>query len=676
MRVQRYFFLLAVLAFVFCFSEGVALAILKMPAWPQAFSIGKDETFSISVPVTQPGTITVSLTWQGGPLMAAIKDQKGAQLMTPAVLPGTSMKADYVIKPTDLRRGVLWTLTLSSPQNVPITGQITMAYPAVDMAKANAAVSSLLPIESKPNNTKMAAFNLHARQAFELKRNDFLRARQVKLDSMNAVTRSYTSSTTSSTRQSKFSVGSSGSSIAGTRITKPVSSLAPVLSNIDISKLTYAPAQLNSVSPTKGKPYAIVVLTGANLLPDKFFTTANASIATYWDGAMFTVAPNNQKVGKLSNARKNADGTISIDAQVPAATGLVDEYNGNVCLYSTGNKTNTVSFKYQPSGLPTITSWEPNLLGPNDDLVLHGIFFSRDDKAYIDMGNGDVEVPISYWSDKQVSVTIPNYTSKTQNTRRFYIVHQYSYGWDGGAPIWVPTRPTEATITSVSYVSGTTMVSTNPQGQPGDPIVIQGEGFSNPKVHFIIANGMDKVADIQFSDGNTIRTSVPDVTGVANDYAGSVYVMCDGNRKSNLVGFTFHPTKDYQMIDLYKFRPDGYGNISFSEKAMSNYYMMIPDTDPNNPKNYIANILAGHHTGELLWGFKDDDIYFQTKRLKNNWKVSYIDLTHEDGGSRLDGSSYGTDSPYAKVHWWVDLCSFCDYYLTWHVEGPKGTTYY
>jgi hypothetical protein len=534
------------------------------------------------------------------------------------------------------------------------------------MVKAEAATRNLVRPATKLNDTQIAASNLRAVKAFTQKRDIFLQARQAKLASMTAVTQIFINS-----KLKQSTVGGSGtqSGPLGTRSMKQQT--GSVALAVDIAHLSLAPVVLTSVSPTKAKTGVTVVLTGQNLLPDKFFTTANASISTYWAGAMFTVAANVQKSGKLLAARKNADGTVSIDAVVPTTTGLVDAYNGNVCLYNGADKTNILSFRYESSGPPTITSTEPSILGPGDDLTIKGLFFSRDDKAYIDMGSGDVEIPITYYTDKQVFVSIPTYTSRTTNSRRFYIVHQFPYGWDGGPARWVTLRPTEVTIDSVFYTSGSTMISTNPQGQPGDPIVIAGVGFVNPKVHFIVANGVDKLGVVDFSNDSTIRTSVPVVTGVAGDYAGSVYVTCDINRKSNLVNFTFHPTIDYQMIDLYKFRPDSLGDMSFSTKP--GWWAILPD-DTTTP--WISNILAGNHSGELLWGYRSDDIYFQTKRLKNNWKVSYIDLTIRCGGSRLDDSRLGTDSPYAKVHWWVEMLSYCEYFVSWHIQGPKGTTYY
>jgi hypothetical protein len=112
---------------------------------------------------------------------------------------------------------------------------------------------------------------------------------------------------------------------------------------------------------------------------------------------------------------------------------------------------------------------------------------------------------------------------------------------------------------------------------------------------------------------------------------------------------------------------------------MSNYYMFYYEYNPIDPNKWIAHKLDGCHVGELLWGFGDDDYFYQTKRLKSNWKVSYIDLTREVdnwGGATLMDSRPGTDSPYAKVHWWVEPISRLHYYISWHIEGPKGTSYY
>jgi hypothetical protein len=678
MRVYRSFLLLTALTLLVCAFQAAAFAEIKMPTWPQTFSIENGESFSIGVPVTQPGTITVSLTWQGGPLTAVLKDSTGKPLVNPTRLPGTSAEVDYAIKEADLQRGTLWIVSLSGPQRAKITGQITMTFPEIDMVKAETATRSLVRPTTKRNETQIAASNLRAIQAFTQKQVAFVKARETDLAAMSAVTQSFV------TALPKQPVGISKTDLGSLRIPAPATKAGaktPVaLADFDITTLQFAPASLSSVSPTTGKPGTTVVLTGRNLLPDQFFNTAGASISTYWTGAMFKIAQNVEKPAKLLNARKNADGTISMDAAVPNTVGLVDVYNGTVCLYDSSVKTNTVSFRFQPSGLPTITSAAPSILGPGDRLAIQGNFFSRDDKAYIDMGNGDVEIPISYYSDKKVWVDIPTYTSKTTTSRRLYIMHQFSYGWNGGAPYWVKLFPTEVTINAVNYVSGPTMISTNPQGQPGDPIVITGAGFSNPKVHFIVSEGIDKVGNIESSDDGTIRTSVPDVTGVPGDYAGSVYVIGDNNRKSNVVNFTFHPTMDYQMIDLYLLRPDkGLDEISFSKKTEGDYFSLDEELNPDystNPNKYVAHKLNGRHFAELCWGFKGDDLFYLTKRLNNNWKVSYIDLTFESGGARLDDYSPGTDSPYAKVHWWVEACSYVDYYISWHIQGPKGTSYY
>jgi hypothetical protein len=136
-------------------------------------------------------------------------------------------------------------------------------------------------------------------------------------------------------------------------------------------------------------------------------------------------------------------------------------------------------------------------------------------------------------------------------------------------------------------------------------------------------------------------------------------------------------------MDMYRIRPDGLGEMIFSAKQKFDWWAMIPSEDPaypNDTSRWTANDLGGNHAGDALWGYRADDIFYQTKRLKNNWKVDYIDFSAKGdnfgGGGRLEESRIGTDSPYAKIHWWVEGLSYMDYFISWHIVGPKGCSYY
>ncbi|MCX6377240.1 MAG: hypothetical protein NTU88_14615, partial [Armatimonadetes bacterium] len=250
MRVHRSFLLLTALALLVCAFQATAFAEIKMPTWPQTFSIENGESFSLSVPVTQPGTITVSLTWQGGPLTAVLKDSTGKPLVNPTTLPGTSAKVDYAIKEADLQRGTLWIVSLSGPPRAKITGQITITYPQIDMAKAEAATRRLVLPAEKPNQSQTAAGNLRAIRTFTQKRDAFVKARETNLAAMRAVTQSFLKTlpkqmVVRSKAEPDTLSTSARSTTAGTQ--------APVAqASFEIATLGYAPASLSSVSPTKG----------------------------------------------------------------------------------------------------------------------------------------------------------------------------------------------------------------------------------------------------------------------------------------------------------------------------------------------------------------------------------------------------------------------------------------
>jgi hypothetical protein len=240
-------------------------------------------------------------------------------------------------------------------------------------------------------------------------------------------------------------------------------------------------------------------------------------------------------------------------------------------------------------------------------------------------------------------------------------------------------------VTTTSPPSGSTMqpaqnppaqpASTNPiitslsvtQGQPGDPVMINGSNFGSGvgEVHFVIANGKDKLATAAVWSDNQIFVSVPDETGVLA-FNGTVYVKRVSDQKlSNLVGFRFEPTLEMREI-----------------RATMDRVLKGP-VAPQSPANQIQ-----HTTNNFIAGFKDNDLFFSNGRLKNGWvsddAVTQCDLTPtSDGRNFCEGGVYvweirkGTDSPYLNVRWWLNPAPFAGFSHMWYgyalrVVGPKG----
>ncbi|MEO5954594.1 MAG: IPT/TIG domain-containing protein [Nitrospiraceae bacterium] len=242
-----------------------------------------------------------------------------------------------------------------------------------------------------------------------------------------------------------------------------------------------------------------------------------------------------------------------------------------------------------------------------------------------------------------------------------------------GAIVPPATASSAQPIQGVGSTPGPQSVLPNPaiaslsvtQGQPGDPVLINGSGFSNGggEVHVIVNPGKDLVAPVQVWTDTQIFVTVPDIAGVLT-YGGIIYVVRGSDQvKSNLVPWRFNPALELREV-----------------RWTTDRRLKFP-VDQESP--YRPTTIA-HGNGNPFWGFKDDDEFFMTTRLKNAWLVDDVGVTCAVawGNGMCDGNAYaidsrrGTDSPYIKVHWWLPA-AFGGYKYTFYtyvvrIMGPKG----
>ena len=240
-------------------------------------------------------------------------------------------------------------------------------------------------------------------------------------------------------------------------------------------------------------------------------------------------------------------------------------------------------------------------------------------------------------------------------------------------PSQLPTASSAQAIQSAGSGPGPQSVMPPPaiaslsitQGQPGDPVMINGSGFSNGvgEVHFIVNPGKDLVAPVQVWTDTQIFVTAPDIAGVLA-YNGVVYVVRGSDQaKTNLVSWRFNPSLELREL---RWTTDRRLRSPFQPEA-----------------NYRPTTIA-HGNGNPFIGYKDDDEFFVTTRLKNAWLVDDVSVTCAVpwGGGMCDGDAYavesrrGTDSPYLKVHWWL-APAFGDYKYTYYtyivrIVGPKN----
>jgi hypothetical protein len=202
-------------------------------------------------------------------------------------------------------------------------------------------------------------------------------------------------------------------------------------------------------------------------------------------------------------------------------------------------------------------------------------------------------------------------------------------------------------------------------GQPGDPLLITGSGFSGTtgEVHFIVANGRDVMAPISGWNDGQIFTAVPDVSGL-QAFNGQVYVR-RGGASSRFVPFQFNPALEYRSLTITTDRiitgADSYA-----------YYRPL-------------GIGIVHDGSGDLFGARGEDQYFLVARLRNGWVVdsaylsNYVTAVDRPGPwSWHNASAYiteyrgGTDSPYLKIRWWREGFSEVIYTPNLIIRGPKG----
>jgi hypothetical protein len=232
-----------------------------------------------------------------------------------------------------------------------------------------------------------------------------------------------------------------------------------------------------------------------------------------------------------------------------------------------------------------------------------------------------------------------------------------------------PVGSTQPANVVASPVIGALSVA---QGDPGTPVMITGSGFLEVpgEVHFIIANGADLVAPITIWSGGQVLTEVPTYKNGVPAYNGYVYLKSSNGAKTGMQPFRFIPVMETAVLGF----PPGSSSGAYNQLAHL-YDSHAPDLDWGT---------MIHTTYLLPWGLKGDDEFYLQTRLKNGWTVeSAMPISDGHPGPYTSGSAgayitearFGTDSPYIKMHWWLDANSYVSYHLQIVIKGPKGLPY-
>jgi len=246
-------------------------------------------------------------------------------------------------------------------------------------------------------------------------------------------------------------------------------------------------------------------------------------------------------------------------------------------------------------------------------------------------------------------------------------------GSDGGQPGAASSSSAAAPPPHISALSAN-------QGQPADPVLITGSGFGNTKgqVHFMVSGGPpvkdDTASQIDYWSDTQILAHVPLESGIQG-YNGQAYVK-NANGSSQLVLFQFVPQLHYVSIDLSieSVITDGGGQYRY---APAGTCRLLGLNGPIDPGACVDHSVTADPGSAFTW-HSNDDQFFPYLKLKGGWITESIDLRTDSGpggGAYLAETRQGTDSPFAKVHWWVNPLGEMKYSLSITIRGPAGVPY-
>jgi hypothetical protein len=225
-------------------------------------------------------------------------------------------------------------------------------------------------------------------------------------------------------------------------------------------------------------------------------------------------------------------------------------------------------------------------------------------------------------------------------------------------------RARQSSSSAPSTAAAITELSAS-EGRPGDQILIKGTGFGAQQgtVTFSVEPNSALAAPIAAWSDTVILVNVPDVSGLAQPYAGQLRVE---GAASLGAPFRFIPAYETRVLAP-----------QFGEFEIDN-----PGAVDGNICHPACSMGASM---DLFFGHRGDDHFFRNRTLKNGWKVYQVYLAHVQGGDDLQGpgiaqsadaniteARVGTDSPYVSVHWWQDAFGFVDYVPRVIIAGPKG----
>jgi hypothetical protein len=217
------------------------------------------------------------------------------------------------------------------------------------------------------------------------------------------------------------------------------------------------------------------------------------------------------------------------------------------------------------------------------------------------------------------------------------------------------------TITSLSTTSG----------EPGDPILVSGTGFTAAtEVYFLVAPNRQEKANISFAGDTQLMVDVPLVTGIPA-FSGLVLVKREDGQVSQGSPFRFTPRT---VVTNFNF--ENVNDVILHNDAAG-------DTTKDFRGGKTGFTVEHDRPIFILLGIKVDDTLFANTRLTNSWVVEDILLDipfPATSRAQLQESGKGTSALRMKVHGWTvapfeGILFYVQYSASVLIRGPEGLSY-
>jgi hypothetical protein len=712
-----------ILSFVSVLVTGIAFGAggdYPLPTWPQKFSLGPGQTASFGFPMSQAGNIVVDIQWTGAPLMISLKEalaspsKPGIRQEIPSALGSQQQppktRVTFTLSAADVQKNLIWQVNITPPAQplkaAPVSGpvkpvadgQIIITTPPVDMAKINPIIQSLAQqrrtaLQSTPKALPAKAINRI--QAFNQERaKRQAAAQQTLLTQMNKTKNAdetalkQTAATMTAKRPSMPQMVWATAAMTTRRLsaTSASSSITPTKT----IPTRYSKPTILTANPGKGSPGDEIIIKAAGISDDP----AGKQV-------LLTLQPMVTIPGKIVSTSLSG-GEVVLAVAVPAPQGAPLDYNGQMYLQDEkGVASNAVSFHFIPIQVPVVnqvrntgasrTSGESLAVdGANFMPGSHACFIFPWNPQTVVASTGQVNSPL------QLISPIPGYSQPKRFMAKMFIRYPYKAKYLQGD---VDSNPVDIFLdASAPTISG---MSAN-SGQPGDSVLLSGEGFCDTKgeVHFVISPNQDVTAPIiQWSD-TQILVQIPDASGIRDPYAGKCYIKKPNGVKSGGLTFTFVPAVERKFVNVKEDLPEW--NVLFSKRTggdswrseskhfQDGKYVAVDDSVPDVSIEVVhqSRFWYSNQGDDLFFWHSNEPIFFPpgttaVSKLKNGWKVAAVDFEGFNVdticSSWISESHVGTDDPSVKVHYSItygipiDWSFFYD--LSIEIEGPKGVPY-